>query len=110
MNKRRRPQRRATLPGIILLIAVVAVMILVVIGLGKGLLGLLNLLRSDGGEMEPDPMFPEAREEIAPPAGLDETGAAPDLGEDPSQNWVYEELTPVDQTAAELAEQENMEP
>lgn len=104
MNKRRRKRPGAALPGLILLGVAAVALLLLTIGLGRGLLGLLNLVKSDGGELEPDPMFAEeTQEQIEAPAELGESGTAPDLGDDPSQNWVYEDLTPVEQTAAELA-------
>ena len=95
------------LPRIALLIAAGALLILALVGLCRGAVRLMNVIRTDGGALEPDPMFPqEEGQEIEYPAELRESGAAPELGEDPSLNWVYEELTPVERTAEELAREE----
>ena len=110
MSRRRSRKRRATLTRILLLIAVIAALALVVLALGRGLMHLIGLFHSDGGATEPDPMFAEEAAQVTRPPDLDEEGAPPQLGDDPSQNWVYEELTPVDKTADELAAEALDEP
>ena len=102
--RRAKRARAATLPRLILLIAAVILAVVVLVALGRGLIALINVIRSDGGALEPDPMFPEEiRSEAEFPEELDDHGTPPQLGDDPSVNWVYEELNPVDKTAEELA-------
>lgn len=58
------------------------------------------------GGSEPDPMFAEPEVRVTRPPEDDGDGApVVSADEDPSRDWVYETLTPVEQTAAELAEQ-----
>ena len=103
MSRRRTARRIRALPRVLPLVAVIAVLALAVFALGRGLLGLLNAFGHDGGAMEPDPMFAEEAVQVTHPPELDAEGEPPALSDDPSRNWVYEELTPVDKTAGELA-------
>ena len=103
MSRRRTARRIRALPRVLPLVAVIAVLALAVFALGRGLLGLLNAFGHDGGAMEPDPMFAEEAVQVTRPPELDAEGEPPALSDDPSRNWVYEELTPVDKTAGELA-------
>ena len=64
--------------------------------------GSLRLLRA-GGDTTRDPQFAEPAQSATRPPELDEQGQPLDLAEDPSQNWVYEDQTPVDKTAEELS-------
>ena len=88
-----------------LILAVVAVMALALIAglLLRGVMGMARL-SVDSGSSEPDPMFAEPAELVTrPPDGFEGEAPVVSADEDPSQNWVYETLTPVEQTAAELA-------
>jgi hypothetical protein len=49
-------------------------------------------------------MFAEPAERVTRPPEDDDARPVVSGDEDPSQNWVYETLTPVEQTAAELAD------
>ena len=86
-----------------LIAAAIALLILalVVLALLRGLPGLARRTASTRAS-EPDPMFAEPAEQVTRPPQPEETPVV-SLDEDPSQNWVYETLTPVEQTAAELA-------
>ena len=84
------------------LVAVLALIFLVT-SLGRVILGALNAGSVDAGAGA-DPMFAEPAEQVTRPPEL--AGSDADAGasvEDRSDSWVYEELTPVDKTAQELA-------
>ena len=90
--------------GLIAAIAAVVILAVVAVALFRGVLGAARL--STGVvSTEPDPMFAEPAEQVTRPPDAAE-GEAPVVSadEDPSQNWVYETLTPVEQTADELAQ------
>lgn len=78
-----------------------AVLLLAAYALLRGVTGAVRVAAA-GDAPEPDPMFAEPAERATrPPEGEEAPVVSGD--EDPSQNWVYETLTPVEQTAAELA-------
>ena len=80
-----------------------AALVLIAFMMVRGATGIARL-SADGGESEPDPMFAEPAERVTRPPELSGEGAPVISGdEDPSRNWVYETLTPVERTAAELA-------
>ena len=81
--------------GVIAALAAIVVLVLLAILVTRGLTTFLfNTLAFDDGE--PDPMFPsEVTRETRPPELIDEATAQP-MEEDPSLNWVYETLTPID--------------
>ena len=90
--------------GLILLAIIVVLLALAAVVLLRGVVGMARL-SADGGSAEPDPMFAEPAEIVTRPPDAGEGGApVVSSDEDPSENWVYETLTPVEQTAAELAE------
>ena len=88
-----------------LIAAVIALLILALAALAlfRGLPGLARRTVT-GSASEPDPMFAEPAEQVTRPPQPEETPVV-SADEDPSQNWVYETLTPVEQTAAELADE-----
>ena len=89
-----------------LIAAAIALLILALTALAllRGLPGLARRTASTRAS-EPDPMFAEPAERVTRPPEVSEEEAPVVSGdEDPSQNWVYETLTPVEQTAAELAD------
>ena len=99
MNRRRRaPGWTRWAVGAAALVAAVLAIVLAAQMLG----GSLRLLRT-GGPTEPDPQFAEPAQSATRPPELDEQGNPADLGEDPSDRWVYENETPVDKTAEELS-------
>lgn len=100
MNRRRRAPRwtRYAVAAVALVAAILAVSLA-----AQLFSGTLRLLRTDGGETTRDPQFAEPAEQTTRPPELDESGRAPELGDDPSANWVYEAETPVDKTAEELS-------
>ena len=81
----------------------VALLALVLFGMGRAFLGVLNAIHADGGRTEPDPMFREEPERVTRPPELDENGQPVAIAEDPSLGWVYEEQSPVEKTAEELS-------
>ena len=88
-----------------MILAVLAVIALALVAalILRGVMGVARL-SADGGSAEPDPMFAEPAEVVTRPPDVREDGQpAVSADEDPSENWVYETLTPVEQTAAELA-------
>lgn len=94
----------------IVALAAIVLMLWIIVGLGKILLGALNLYRSDGGTLEADPMFAqkEALQATRPPDLSEDAfydGISPEAtaSEDPSVAWSDEIHTPVDMTAEELA-------
>lgn len=86
-----------------LIAAAIALLILALVALAllRGLPGLARRTASTRAS-EPDPMFAEPAEQVTRPPQPEETPVV-SSDEDPSQNWVYETLTPVEQTAEELA-------
>lgn len=92
--------------GAIRLIAaliVLAALVVIAFALLRELSGAVRV-NAGGGSGEPDPMFAEPAERVTrPPEGPEEAPVV-SADEDPSKNWVYETLTPVEHTAAELAE------
>ncbi len=86
-----------------LIAAAIALMILalVAISLYRSLPVLARRTAADPAS-GPDPMFAEPAEQVTRPPQPEETPVV-SADEDPSQNWVYETLTPVEKTAAELA-------
>lgn len=86
--------------GLAAAILCVAVLALVAIGMGRGVLAILTASGSGG---EADPMFAPPPETVTrPPELLQDYGEAAGA-RDMSDTWVYENLTPVDKTAEELA-------
>lgn len=84
-------------------IAAAALLLIVAIVLLRGVMGLARLSSVDEAP-EPDPMFAEPAEQVTrPPEPEGDEKPVVTEGDDPSLNWVYEELTPVEKTAAELA-------
>lgn len=84
-------------------IIAVALLLIVAIALLHGVMGLAKLSTVDAAP-EPDPMFAEPAEQVTrPPESDEDEKPVVTEGDDPSLNWVYEELTPVEKTAAELA-------
>ena len=80
-----------------------AILLLVAYALFRGVMGLAGL-PAMYGPSEPDPMFAEPAEQFTrPPELLEDEASAVSGDDDPSLNWVYETLTPVEKTAAELA-------
>ena len=63
-----------------------------------------NIIATDGGETDIDPMFAEEAEMATRPPELSEESGA--LFQDNSANWETVEETPVDMTAEELAQAE----
>lgn len=82
-------------------LAVLALMLAICAAMGKMLLSMLNIMKNDGGETLPDPMFAEKAEMVTRPPELDEEGVY--IHEDHSDEWIIENHTPVDKTAEELA-------
>ena len=99
MNRRRKAP--AGIRWAVAIVALAATVLAAVLAV-QLLSGSLRLLRS-GGNGEADPQFAEAAVRETRPPEMDESGTPPDLGEDPSQGWVYENETPVDKTAEELS-------
>lgn len=89
--------------GLILAILVALVLALVAIVLFRGVLGAARLAVRNA-ETAPDPMFAEPAAQVTrPPESFEDEKPVVSGDEDPSRDWVYETLTPVEQTAAELA-------
>ena len=90
--------------GLILVIAVAVFLALVASWMLRSVLRLADM-SAKGGDAVPDPQFAETAGIVTrPPEANDGEVPVVSAGEDPSENWVYETLTPVEQTAAELAE------
>ncbi|MBQ6374774.1 MAG: hypothetical protein IJJ45_09860 [Clostridia bacterium] len=88
-----------------LIAAVLGLLILIAIALFlmRGVTGLVKLYGHDESP-QPDPMFAEPAEVVTRPPEPDADGVPVVSGDDdPSRNWVYETLTPVERTAGELA-------
>lgn len=86
-------------------VVALAVLLLAAFALLRGVTGVARL-SANQGTGEPDPMFAEPVERVTRPPEADADEAPVVSGdEDPSQNWVYETLTPVERTAAELADE-----
>ena len=64
--------------------------------------GVLNTAFGNAGS-QADPMFAEPAVNVTRPPQLAEEQSGETLQGDPSDSWVYEEESPVDKTAAELA-------
>ena len=84
--------------GLIAVLLGILVMIAVIFGIGRGVASLLNGWGDAPGE--PDPMYDLYPEEISretrPPQLTGEDEADRPVAEDHSDQWVYEELTPID--------------
>ena len=81
----------------------VAALALIAAALLRGVMGLAKL-SVDDAPTDPDPMFAEPAEVVTrPPDACEGERPVVSSDEDPSENWVYETLTPVEQTAEELA-------
>ena len=82
--------------GLVALALAVALLTAVCVALVRGLGGLLSDA-SGGASGAVDPMFEVTEPPVTRPPGLyDDDGAPPARDEDPSRNWVYKTLTPVD--------------
>lgn len=80
-----------------------AVLLLAALALLRGVTGAARMAMRPGAS-EPDPMFAEPAERVTrPPDALEDEAPVVSGDDDPSRNWVYETLTPVEKTAAELA-------
>ena len=90
-------------PKIAVGLAAIALLLVLLVFMGRLLLGALNLLHTDGGPAQPDPQFAEPAETFAPPPELLESPGGPEQDVDPSSRWVEEIQTPVDMTAEQLA-------
>lgn len=89
--------------GLIATIVALAILAVVAVALLRGVLGAARL--STGvTSAEPDPMFAEPAERVTRPPQDEDMPPVVSADEDPSRDWVYETLTPVERTAAELAE------
>lgn len=86
----------------------IALLLLALIGMGRGILAILNDAADSG---ERDPMFgPEAdatSQFTRPPEMMDEAFQAGEPLKDSSEAWIYDETAPVDVTAEELARELN---
>ena len=88
----RRDPRRGWLAPVAVVLCLL-ILVFLVIGIGRMVLGALNGARGGGGS---DPQFAEPAETVTRPPSLSgEDGEAADLGDDPSKNWHYETLTPL---------------
>ena len=89
----------------ILVAALLAIALLVMLAFSMVRLvtGVLNTSFGNAGS-EADPMFAEPAVNVTrPPQLSEEQPGGAELQGDPSDSWVYEEESPVDKTAAELA-------
>lgn len=100
MNTKR---RTPVWPKIVVGLAAVALLVILLVFMGRLFLGALNLLHTDGGPVQADPQFAEPAETFEPPPELLESPGAPETDDDPSSRWVEENQTPVDKTAEQLA-------
>ncbi len=82
-----------------------ALLIVVLIALGRMILSALNAVGSDGGRTAADPQFREEPVTVTRPPEPDEGVGLGREEADPSAAWTVEEEGPVDQTAEELAEE-----
>jgi hypothetical protein len=95
-------KRRAILA---LTILAILALLLILLSMGRGVLMLLNASTFNAGGGS-DPMFAEPVELFTRPPETDEQETAVVSGdEDPSRNWHYETLTPVEKTPSQLAEE-----
>lgn len=92
---------------IIAALAVLAILLAVCVSMGKLLITAVQVVLTDGGENEADPMFAEEAEMITPPPELIEEGDY--VHEDVSDQWIMEYETPVDMTVDELAREAQMQ-
>ena len=90
-------------PKLVAGLIAIALLVLALVFMSRLFLGALNLLRTDGGPVQPDPQFAEPVETVEPPPELLESGEAFLQDDDPSSRWVEDNQTPVDKTADELA-------
>jgi len=82
-------------------LAAVLLLALAVSGVVRLVTATANILATDGGDAQPDPMFAaEVENATRPPELIDEEGV---VFQDNSANWDVGEETPVDMTAEELA-------
>ena len=80
--------------GLAVALAVVLMLALVALSMGRGIFAFMNGAGSAG---EPDPMFAEPAETVTrPPLLLDGEDEAPAAAVDRSADWVYAEMTPID--------------
>ena len=81
--------------GVIAALAAIAVLVLLAILLTRGVASFLSgTIASDTGA--PDPMFASEEPRMTRPPQLTDEATAQPMEEDPSRNWVYETLTPID--------------
>lgn len=92
---------------IIAALVVLAILLVICVSVGKLLIAAVQVVLTDGGETEADPMFAEEAEMITPPPELTEEGEY--VHEDVSDQWIMEYETPVDMTADELAREAQMQ-
>ena len=94
--------------GLAAVLLCIALLLLALIGMGRGFLLILNGAEDSG---ERDPMFaPEAELDsqfTRPPELTDESRQAEALPEDSSDTWIYGETAPVDKTAEALGRELN---
>ena len=89
----------------IVAILAVALLIAILVVLGRMILSALHLLGSDGEVTTADPQFREEAVTVTRPPEPDEGVGLSREDADPSTSWTMEEEGPVDQTAEELAEE-----
>lgn len=80
----------------------IALLVLLAFSMVRLVTGVLNTSFGNAGS-EADPMFAEPAVNVTRPPQLAEEQPGEALQGDPSDSWVYEEESPVDKTAAELA-------
>ena len=80
----------------------IALLVLLAFSMVKLVTGVLNTSFGNAGS-EADPMFAEPAVNVTRPPQLAEEQPGEALQGDSSDSWVYEEESPVDKTAAELA-------
>ena len=85
-------------------VGIVALVVLLVL-LGRVILASVGALRT-GGAVTRDPQFSHAPEIVTRPPEEDSSTGLGREDADPSNGWVMDEEGPVDQTAAELADEE----
>ena len=84
-------------------LAAIVLMAALIVALGRMLMATLNVIHTDGGAVEPDPMFAREEPVATRPPELDGTDGEIYLHTDNSANWQGDNQTPVDKTAEELA-------
>lgn len=92
-----------TKAGLIAALVALAILLLIALALLRSVPGVARL---SGGRIapEPDPMFAEPAEVVTrPPEPSEDARPVVSGDDDPSKDWVYETLTPVERTAEQLA-------